>query len=59
MSLGCGTLIIIAIIVAIFSSTGDDSDAIRELRREIKQLERKIDKLQRVPQVPPQGRDGL
>ena len=41
-SLGCGTLILIAIIVAIFSGD-DESDEIRALRQEIKALEQKID----------------
>jgi hypothetical protein len=55
VSLGCGTLILIAIIVAIFS--GDSKDEIREaLRREIRPLEKKIDaldaKLNAIPAVP-------
>ena len=32
VSLGCGTLILIAIIVGMFSGVGDDSDAIRKRR---------------------------
>lgn len=43
VSLGCGTLILIAIIVAMFSRGGGEADAIRALRNEIKVLETKID----------------
>jgi hypothetical protein len=46
-SLGCGTLIIIAIIVAMFSRGG--ADDIRELRRDIQSLEKKIDQLEVKP----------
>lgn len=45
MSLGCGTLILIAIIVAMFSRGSDDSDAIRDLQKEVQALEQKIDDL--------------
>ncbi len=47
VSLGCGTLILIAIIVAIFSNsgTGVKAGAIRELQMKIQTLENKIDKL--------------
>jgi hypothetical protein len=41
VSLGCGTLILIAIIVAIFS--GDNKGDIRALRRDVQALEKKID----------------
>jgi hypothetical protein len=44
-SLGCGTLIIIAIIVAMFSRSGAD-DIVRELRKDIQSLEQKIDRLE-------------
>ena len=43
VQLGCGTLILIAIIVAIFS--GDNSD--RKLRKEVGELHEKIDRLER------------
>lgn len=43
VSLGCGTLILIAIIVAMFSGRGDESQAIRALQAEIQTLEQKID----------------
>lgn len=46
-SLGCGTLIIIAIIVAMFSRGG--ADDIRELRKDIQSLEKKIDLIQLKP----------
>ncbi len=46
VSLGCGTLILIAIIVAMFSRVGDESDAIRALQQEIQTLEKKIDDLE-------------
>ena len=45
VSLGCGTLIIIAIIVAIFSNNGADEDDVRRVRDEVRSLERKIDQL--------------
>ena len=45
VSLGCGTLILIALIVMIFSGGGDDSGAIRALQSEIQSLEQKIDDL--------------
>jgi hypothetical protein len=45
MSLGCGTLIMIAIIVAIFSRGDEDSNAIRDLQKEVQALEQKIDDL--------------
>lgn len=43
VSLGCGTLILIAIIVMIFSNAGGNDGAIRELQKEIRSLEQKID----------------
>jgi len=47
VSLGCGTLILIAIIVAIFSNgSNDDSAAIRGLQKDIQALELKIDRLE-------------
>ena len=49
VSLGCGTLILIAIIVAIFSKSGDNSDEIRDLQREIEKMEQQLDRL--VPAV--------
>ena len=42
-SLGCGTLILIAIIVAMFSRGG--ADDIRGLRNDIQLLEQKIDRM--------------
>ncbi len=44
VSLGCGTLILIAIIVYMFSR--GDTDAINDLRKEIQTLEEKIDNIQ-------------
>jgi tetrahydromethanopterin S-methyltransferase subunit B len=41
--LGCGTLIVIAIIVLIFSGGRDSS----KLRREVRELNEKIDRLER------------
>jgi tetrahydromethanopterin S-methyltransferase subunit B len=41
--LGCGTLIVIAIIVLIFSGGRDSS----KLRREVRELSEKIDRLER------------
>lgn len=49
-SLGCGTLILIAIIVALFSR--GDNEAIRNLRKDIKALEKKIDKIVVTPATP-------
>ena len=49
VSLGCGTLILIAIIVAMFSRGGDETDAIRALRKDIQALEQKIDRLEVKP----------
>ena len=46
VSLGCGTLILIAIIVAMFSGVGDESEAIRDLQKEVQTLEQKIDDLE-------------
>jgi hypothetical protein len=46
VSLGCGTLILIAVIVAMFSRVGDESDAIRDLQKDIQTLEKKIDSIQ-------------
>lgn len=43
VSLGCGTLILIAVIVAMFSRGGDEAQAIRDLQQAIKTLEQKID----------------
>ena len=42
-SLGCGTFVLIAIIVAIFTSAGDDSKSLRDLQGEIQKLVQKID----------------
>jgi hypothetical protein len=41
VSLGCGTLILIAIIVAIFS--GDNDNEIRALHRDVRAIEKKLD----------------
>ena len=43
VSLGCGTLILIALIVMIFSRGGGDSGAVRALQTDIQKLEQKID----------------
>ncbi|MCH7685958.1 MAG: hypothetical protein IH899_04630 [Planctomycetes bacterium] len=53
-NLGCGTLIIIAIIVAAFSNGGSKGE-IRNLRKDIKRIEEKIDNLAAQPQVIPQA----
>ena len=58
VSLGCGTLIFIAIIVAMFSRSGDESDAIRALQKEIQTLEQKIDNIGVKPEVPAQADPG-
>lgn len=60
VQLGCGTLIIIALIVMIFSG-GDDAREVREqlqdVSRQLTQLEKKVDelsrKLDRLPQSEP------
>jgi hypothetical protein len=58
VSLGCGTLILIAIIVAMFSRSGDESDAIRDLHKEIQTLEQKIDNIGVKPELPVQADPG-
>jgi len=50
-SLGCGTLVVIAIIVAIFSGGGNESKEIRALRMDIQSLEQKLDSLELRPIV--------
>ena len=48
VQLGCGTLILIALIVMIFSDQGDDDDAQREiqqLRDRVTRIEAKLDSL--------------
>ena len=55
VSLGCGTLILIAIIVAMFSRGGDESDAIRALQKEVQSLEQKIDNIGLKPEVAAQA----
>ncbi len=61
VQLGCGTLIVIAIIVAIFSGGRSDNEVKRELRdlnQKVELLEKKIDTLnQRLaqPQAAPVG----
>ena len=45
VSLGCGTLILIAIIVIVFSGGKNRSSEIRSLQNEIQTLEQKIDNL--------------
>ena len=57
-SLGCGTLILIAIIVAIFSRGADETDAIRALRKDIQALEQKIDNIEEKPVAAPQADPG-
>jgi hypothetical protein len=55
-SLGCGTLILIAIIVAMFSGRSETDDLrneVRELRTQVERLEAKIDSLSvRLPPAP-------
>ena len=58
VSLGCGTLILIAIIVAMFSRGGDETDAIRALRKDIQALEEKIDNIEVKPAAAPQADPG-
>ena len=53
-NLGCGTLIIIAIIVASFSNGGPKGE-IRNLRKDIKRIEEKIDNLNAQPQAIPEA----
>jgi hypothetical protein len=53
-NLGCGTLILIAIIVAMFSSGGVKDD-IQDLRRDMKRIEEKIDNLDAQPQAIPEA----
>jgi len=60
VQLGCGTLILIAIIVMVFSG-GDDAKKLRgqldEVDRKIDRLEKKIDDLsQRLSELPPASR---
>lgn len=55
VSLGCGTLILIALIVMIFSRSGDD----RSLRREIEQLQHEVRNLSSRSSVPPSSNVGL
>ena len=43
VGLGCGSLIIIAIIVSAFSRGDDEADAIRALRKDVQALEEKMD----------------
>jgi len=45
VSLGCGTLILIAIIVAIFSNGSDLSNDIRRLRSEVRDLKQEVQSL--------------
>lgn len=48
VQLGCGTLILIALIVMIFSDKGDDDDAkkeIQQLRDQVTRIEAKLDSL--------------
>ncbi len=53
VSLGCGTLIVIAIIVAVFSRGEDPSGAIRDLRNDIQALEQKIGAIEVKPVAVP------
>ena len=45
VSLGCGSLILIALIVLFFSGGRSESEAIRGLQHEVRSLEEKIDRL--------------
>jgi hypothetical protein len=58
VSLGCGTLILIAIIVAMFSRVGDESDEIRDMRQEIQTLGKKIDNIELKAEVAGNARPG-
>jgi hypothetical protein len=55
VSLGCGTLILIAIIVAMFSRSGDESKSIRALQNDIQKLQRTVEMLQAQPVAAPDG----
>ncbi|HUO83730.1 MAG TPA: hypothetical protein VM534_01325 [Thermoanaerobaculia bacterium] len=48
VQLGCGTLILIALIVLIFSGgpSDDVEDEVRELQEEIEQLQEQVDRLE-------------
>ena len=46
VSLGCGTLLLIAIIVIIFSGGGSDGEALEALEQHMQVLEDKIDNLE-------------
>jgi len=48
VSLGCGTLILIAIIVAIFSNGSDISSDIQRLRSEVQELTKEVKDLRAV-----------
>ena len=55
VQLGCGTLILIAIIVAIFSGGNQEKklrNDIRELHEKVDRLERKIDAMTAAPAAP-------
>lgn len=57
VQLGCGTLILIALIVIIFSDRGDEKKlarAVEELSAKIDRLEKKIDARGVTPPAPPQ-----
>ena len=45
VTLGCSTLILIAIIVSMFSNSGGNSDEVRRLKNSIQNLESKIDRM--------------
>jgi hypothetical protein len=51
VSLGCGTLILIAIIVAIFSNGSDISSDIQNLRSEVRELAQEVKDLRTVIEV--------
>lgn len=56
VQLGCGTLILIALIVMFFSGAGKDRalrKEIRELRETVERLEKKIDALHAQQPAPP------
>ncbi len=46
VSLGCGSLILIALIVMIFSNRGPSQESIERLNRTINRLEQKVEDLQ-------------
>ncbi len=54
VSLGCGTLILIAVIVSIFSNSGSEvEDDIRRLRNDVQQLTQEVQDLKQLIKTAP------